>query len=645
MTLSSNNLKVPDSHTLWSPSDTIKDASESLGIPNLPDDVAKALAMDVEYRIHEIIEQALKFMRHSKRKTLKTIDIEKSLNVLNLEPLYGYNTNKSLNFKEALVGPGHALYYIDNNEIDFEKLINKPLPNVPRVTTFTAHWLAIEGVQPLIPQNPLLSEIKNLPPAQRGSLVNNILTSSSIGISTISNESGATNPDSTANSFTSSANNKLNNIANGLNGISSNGNAARMNNVSNGDVNKSSAYEIRPLVKHVLSKELQVYFNKVIEVLLLNTSLENEKTGGDSDKINETIENNELLKQAVLHSLRSEPGLHQLVPYFIEFIKEQVTYNLKNVQLLTTMLEVIYSLLSNETIFLHPYIHGLMPSILTLLLAKKIGPSLKELLELDKTKEPIQTDDDSANPSSFDMDLDTLYHHLSIRDFAASLLDHVIKNYGKSYSYLKPKVARTLLKAFLATNIKNSNQSTYDDKDDENLLEKSSTSSNSSFDSNIESIEKNFRKNFGSYYGAIIGITKLGPDSVRMLILGNLKNWSELIFIYPPEVNGETGKEKLMERKKHLKERLYLKLAILAALRSLKITGKILAPNKTVKKTDDDGDHEMNDISVKIEEDENMVADSTILKLKERVGDVITEAILQQVDKKDIIDGIFFAEV
>ncbi|KAG5723039.1 hypothetical protein E4T56_gene19840, partial [Termitomyces sp. T112] len=49
--------------------DAIKDAAESLSI-NISDVVASALASDVEYRIHQVIEEAARFMRHGRRTTL-----------------------------------------------------------------------------------------------------------------------------------------------------------------------------------------------------------------------------------------------------------------------------------------------------------------------------------------------------------------------------------------------------------------------------------------------------------------------------------------------------------------------------------------------------------------------------------------------
>ncbi len=474
------NVKAPMSHTLWSPIDTVKDVADSLGLTDLNDEASRNLAMDVEYRIHEILEQAVKFMRHSKRRTLTTTDVEKALRVLNVEPLYGYDVSRPLNFKEALVGNGQTLYYIDDEEVDFEKLINQPLPKVPRSTTFTAHWLAIEGVQPAIPQNPLESEIRSLLPASRGAITN-VLNN---------NDSAVTSNNNTTN------------------GHSTN------NNSTSGTSSKDT--EIKPLVKHVLSKELQLYFDKVIQALT------------NQEDTEEALH----FKQAALTSLRSDPGLHQLVPYFVQFISEQITHNLNNIALLSTMLEVIYSLLSNDNIFLDPYIHALMPCILTLLLAKRIGSN---------------NDDE----------------HFAVRDFASSLLEHVCKNYGKAYTTLKPRVTRTLLKAFLDSN-----------------------------------------KPVGTLYGAIIGLKNLGDEVIRIIILGNLQNWSLIVL------------DSLKTDEKSL-----LIGTIIKALRSL------------IRENAPD-----DEMDVEISEDDKQ-------KLQKRVGDELANEIIKQDDSKKLIDAIFFGDL
>lgn len=405
--------KIPLSHTLWSPHDTVKDSAESLGI-NLTDESAKNLAMDVEYRIHEILETAIKFMRRSKRKLLTTNDVNYALKVLNIEPLYGYDNSQPVNFKEALVGAsGQTLYYIDDQEIELEKLINQELPKVPRQTTFTAHWLAIEGVQPIIPQNPSPAEIKSLPPAIRGA------TSSILG------------------------NNILNMTGSNDKGI--------LNNGSKGKKVTDKDTEVKPLVKHVLSKELKLYFDKVVEVLLST----------DPEK--------EPLQVAALNSLKNDPGLHQLVPYFIQFVAEQITNQLRNIDILTTMLQVISALADNRLIFLDPYVHALMPCILTLLLAKNIGENIKDY-----------SDEDNQN---------LLKRHLAVREFAAILLKHIINVYGSSYSTLKPRVTRTLLRALLDSS-----------------------------------------KPIGTHYGALLGLKNMGQEVVKLVLLGNLKMWYTLVI-------------------------------------------------------------------------------------------------------------------
>lgn len=403
------NFKTPFSYSLWSPYETIKDVSELIGV-NLSDDVARNLALDVEYRIHEILETAIKFMRHSKRKILTISDIDHAFKVLNIEPLYGYNDFQPLNFVEVLSGvDGQSLYYIDDAELDFEKLINQDLPKVPRQCTFSAHWLAIEGIQPILPQNPLPLEIKNLPVSVRGAISSYI---SDDVLNMCLNK-----PD-----YFDSKQKKL---------------------VKN--------LEVKPLVKHVLSKELILYFDKVVEILL------------------STDPESESLKYDPLSCLRNDSGLHQLVPYFIQFIADQITNNLKNTQILFTMIELMSAILDNKTLFLDPYVHAFMPCILTLLLSRKIGLNTNDLTTPESQK--------------------TFMIQLSIREKAVFLLDHIFKVYGSCYSTLKPRVTRTFLKALLDP-----------------------------------------MKSSGSHYGVLIGLRKMGNEIIKFVLIGNSKVWYKMII-------------------------------------------------------------------------------------------------------------------
>lgn len=485
--------KIPLSHTLWSPHDTVKDSAEFLGI-NLPEDAAKNLAMDVEYRIHEILETANKFMRRSKRKLLTTNDINHALKVLNIEPLYGYDVLQPPVFKEALFGlGGQTLYYLDENEFEFEKLINQELPKVPRQATFTAHWLAIEGVQPTIPQNPLPSEIKSLPPISRGAILS-ILSNDLLSIAGLSSgeQNGKTGPDSRAKE------------------------------------KKDKDTEIKPLVKHILSKELKLYFDKVVQVLIST----------DPQKEN--------LREAALSSLRTDPGLHQLVPYFIQFVAEQITNQLRNIDILITMLDVILALYDNKTIFLSPYVHSLMPCILTLLLAKRIGSPTKDM------------DSEAAI-------YEQLKGQFAVREFASLLLEHVINSYGSAYSILKPRVTRTLLRALLDTS-----------------------------------------KPTGTHYGALLGLEKLGPEVIKLVLVSNLKMWYKSVIL---ESDKQEAEKKVLTEK------------ILAVLQQLIV--EVPEPKDAM---DEDFSEAMKE------------------KLGQRIGEPLSALVAQSPNGVAIYRGVFFGE-
>lgn len=125
--------------SVWNP-DNIRDVAESVGIGSLNDEVVDNLARDVEFRISQVLEESLKFMRHGKRTVLTTQDVSNALRALDVEPLYGYESTRPLRFGEATIGPGQPLFYVEDDEVDFEKLINAPLPKIPREISFTG-WL------------------------------------------------------------------------------------------------------------------------------------------------------------------------------------------------------------------------------------------------------------------------------------------------------------------------------------------------------------------------------------------------------------------------------------------------------------------------------------------------------------------------
>ncbi|KAJ7567435.1 hypothetical protein O6H91_02G146900 [Diphasiastrum complanatum] len=318
------------------PKETIQVIAQSIGIPHLADEVAVALAPDVEYRMREIVQEAIKCMRHSKRSMLTTDDVNSALSLLNVEPLYGFASGDPMRFRKAL---GHSdLFYMEDRDVDFKEIVEATLPKAPLDTSVVAHWLAIEGVQPAIPENVSIDALAVLLEAKR--------------------------MDATPSNTTM----------------------------------EQLAVDMKLPIKHVLSRELQLYFEKITELVI-----------SGADPI--------LLKDAYA-SLTTDSGLHPLVPYFTQFIADEVTRSLEDLPLLFSLMHVVQSLLLNQHIHIEPYLHQLMPSIITCLVAKRLGGKSSE-------------------------------NHWELRDFAAQLIAFVCQRFGHAYHNLQPRVTRTLLHAFM----------------------------------------------------------------------------------------------------------------------------------------------------------------------------------------------------
>ena len=151
-----------------------------------------------------------------------------------------------------------------NWKIFLQALISAPSPRIPVGVSLRAHWLAVDGVQPAIPENP---------PAQNKEKL----------------RSEATNPLSKLKKDVDAMGNKLGSLTR-----------------KPIKLKTTETVSVKQLAKHELSVEQQLYYKEITEACV----------GSDEPR-----------RAEALQSLACDPGLHQMLPRLCTFIAEGVRVN------------------------------------------------------------------------------------------------------------------------------------------------------------------------------------------------------------------------------------------------------------------------------------------------------------------------------
>ena len=308
-------------------------------------------------------------------------DINAALRIRMCEPLYGFPSNMPAQEFVKVKGTTD-LFYTYDEELDVNKLLSEPLPPPSIAINVVPHWLAIDGVQPLIPENPSLDS--HIYYQQQTKEREETLAKAKAKKPTVT---GPPPHPSTTEGEKGEEEKK-----------EGEGQQQQQQQKEQG--------KFAPVVQHVLSRELQVYFDRITALLRGGGGANGEEQG---------------LLNAAIGSLQTDAGLANLIPYFAKFISMEVQTNLRNLRKLLAMMRAIEALVQNPTANLELYLHQLMPSVLTCIVAKR----LSENLEKD--------------------------NHWQLRVLASKTVAEICERYGEEYATLQPRVTATLQKGLKAT--------------------------------------------------------------------------------------------------------------------------------------------------------------------------------------------------
>ncbi|KAF8383428.1 hypothetical protein PRIPAC_72570 [Pristionchus pacificus] len=343
--------------------DFVRHVAESMGLTNLTINGNIYICEQVSHLLKRVVYDAHKFAIHGRRAKVVGGDVEAALRLAGLENLtpLGHTLPNPPPMVEVANPYGMENWFVpDDIEIDLAELREHPPQSLPAAPYLRAHWLVYNGKMPRVPENVQPEEVAK----------------SEVSCAAAAAELAARRETSEATTSSAGASFKRD---------------AR-------EVATSEQVMVQPVPSEALSVEQQRYFKEIIETVV-----------GTDDK----------RRQEALQSLEQDTGIQALLPRITRMIADSVRLNVayRCMSMLIYLVRIVRSLLNNKTVKLEPYLHELLPSLVSCM----IGRQLCMRPEVD--------------------------NHWALRDFSAKTLVALINAFDKIPA-LRLRVYRTLRKTF-----------------------------------------------------------------------------------------------------------------------------------------------------------------------------------------------------
>ncbi|CAH8646306.1 unnamed protein product [Schistosoma mattheei] len=336
--------------------------AEMCGVSNLSQSAANLLQKHLNQIARLLIHEVLRVMEQSRRGVPQASDIDLASVLIGLESPFGTTTANFLPIRTggrtASSGPGGKVFFIrPDKEIDVKALLLREPAGVVYDVSLVAHWLM--------------------------ALLNN-----SFGSHNKQNKRPIGHKKDDDINSSVEKHSKI--------GIHSS-NRDKLDLLSGSHPRKVLAVSVERR-SHEISQEVMIYFRELTEACV----------GANETRRHEALDNATL-----------DPGLQPILPHLMTFITEGVRINVTNhnLAILIYLMRLVKALIDNPHISLEPYLHLLVPTVITCVLNRQL------------CAKPI-TD-----------------NHWALRDFAAKQLVTLCNRHNTSSNELYGRVTRELSRA------------------------------------------------------------------------------------------------------------------------------------------------------------------------------------------------------